>query len=83
MQRRTLNIEPNPPTGNGGGRSPTRQLAARDLHHVLAVQDARVVSLVRVDPSGRATCDCATYHATKQPCEHIAAAARLLGERAL
>ena len=54
------------------------RLAARDLGHVVAVQEASgTTSLVRI-ADGRATCDCAHFTASKLACAHIAAAARLL-----
>ena len=54
-------------------------LAAKDLGWVVAVQGpGALTSLVRIDGSGRATCDCRDFTAVKQPCQHVAAAARLL-----
>jgi hypothetical protein len=87
MDRRTSTntIAPRGPTRNANvvppGQAPAAApLAVRDLGHILAVQDHRITSLVRIDGNGKAECDCARYHKTKQPCAHIIVAARLLGE---
>jgi len=58
--------------------SPLGALPAKDLGQVVVVQGpGALVSLVRV-LDGRATCDCKGFAATKLPCEHVAAATRLL-----
>ena len=60
------------------GRRRPEPLAAKDLGHIVAVQDrAGLLSLVRIH-DGHATCDCAQFTASKLACVHIAAAARLL-----
>jgi len=56
------------------------RLAAKDLGRIVAVQDrGGLLSLVRI-AHGLAACDCPEFTATKQPCAHIAAAARLLAD---
>ncbi len=82
MDRRTETIQQPQPTRNVTA-APARQAVAplptRDLGHVYVVQGpGALVSLVRVDGNGNAVCDCATFTASKQPCAHIASAARLL-----
>ncbi len=73
MQRRTSKIAPPSPASNGG------PLPAKALGFIVAVQGpGGLCSLVRVPDEGPVRCDCAAFHATKQPCPHIAAAARLL-----
>jgi hypothetical protein len=54
-------------------------LSAKDLGRIVVVQGpGSLTSLVRV-ADGRATCDCSTFRVSRQPCCHVAAAARLLG----
>ena len=72
------NVAPNAlPLKSASRRS--APLAAKLLGTVVAVQGpGSLTSLVRVNASGRAECDCSVFRVSRQPCCHVTAAARLL-----